>query len=44
MCNNYQLLHEYHKILAAFNIHVQGEHSCEFFFSIAKSQYFVILM
>ena len=38
----YQLLHQYHKILAAFNI--QRERACEFSFNIAQSQYFVVLM
>ena len=38
----YQLLHQYHKILAACNI--QGERACEFSFNIAQSQYFVVLM
>ena len=40
--NSYQLLHQYHKILAACNI--QGERACEFSFIIAQSQYFVVLM
>ena len=39
--NNYQLLYEYHKILAACNI--QGEQACEFSFKIAQSQYFLVL-
>ena len=30
--NRYQLLYQYHKILAACNI--QGERACEFFFNI----------
>ena len=37
-----QLLHQYHKILAACNI--QGERACEFSFNIVQSQYFVVLM
>ena len=40
--NIYQLLHQYHKILAACNI--RGERACEFSFNIAQSQYFVALM
>ena len=40
--NIYQLLHQYHKILAACNI--RGERACEFSFNIAQSQYFVVLM
>ena len=38
----YQLLHQYHKILAACNI--QGEWACEVSFNIAQSQHFVVLM
>ena len=34
-CYFYQLLHQYHKILAACNI--QGERACEFSFNIAQS-------
>ena len=40
--NIYQLLHQYHKILAACNI--QREPACEFSSNIAQSQYFVVLM
>ena len=40
--NNYQLLHQCHKILAACNI--QRERACEFSFNIAQSQYFVVMM
>ena len=39
---NYQLLHQYHKILVACNI--QEERAYEFSFNIAQSQYFVVLM
>ena len=38
----YQLLPQYHKILAACNI--QGERACEFSFNIAQSQYIVVLI
>ena len=40
--SSYQLLHQYHKILAAYNI--QGERACEFSFNVAQSQHFVVLM
>ena len=40
--NTYQLLHQYHKILAACNI--QGERACQLSFNIAQGQYFVVLM